>query len=309
MSIRMHAVAGCLRVSGRPRIRALRGTATPPATLTGRHDVSERTVEGFRCVTVAPRGGPAERGALYLHGGSYMAEIIAQHWELVGRLADAGVRVEVPIYGLAPDFTWHAAYPFVTAVYRGMLETLPASALTIAGDSAGGGLALGLAQSLLDAGLPQPGRTLLLSPWLDLTLSNPAIDRVRDPWLDRDQLVECGLAWAGGTDPADPHLSPLNGPLAGLAPLHVYIGTRDLLHPDVLRLRDRAAAAGTPLHLTEQRGAVHVYPLLPVPEGRSATERIVRTVGVVPPVGGERPGHRIPVGTRFRKRYGAAASR
>ncbi|MEV0359055.1 alpha/beta hydrolase [Nocardia sp. NPDC050697] len=288
MSIRMHAAAGYLRATRkrgtstpartRSRLNAPKGTAMPPATLMGRHDVRERTVEGFRCVSVTPRGG-AERGALYLHGGSYMAEIIAQHWELVGRLADAGVRVEVPIYGLAPDYTYHAAYPLVTAVYQELLDDLPAERVTIAGDSAGGGLALGFAQSLLGAGLPQPGRNLLISPWLDLTLANPAVRYVRDPWLNRVGLVECGLAWAGGTDPADPLLSPINGPLAGLAPTDVYIGTRDLLYPDVLRLRSRAEEAGTAVRVDVQPGGVHVYPLLPVPEGRSATERIVRTLG------------------------------
>jgi acetyl esterase/lipase len=91
-------------------------------------------------------------------------------------------------------------------------------------------------------------------------------------------LLEAGKVWAGGDDATDPRLSPLNGPLAGLAPIDVYVGTRDICLPDVLLLKERATAEGAAVRLAVCDGAVHVYPLIPVPEGRAAAREIVRSV-------------------------------
>ncbi|MBE8516667.1 alpha/beta hydrolase fold domain-containing protein [Amycolatopsis sp. H6(2020)] len=145
-----------------------------------------------------------------------------------------------------------------------------------AGDSAGGGLALAVAQTLPAAGRPLPARLVLLSPWLDITMSNPQIRQVerRDPWLSSAGLIEAGQAWAGGDDPHDPRLSPINGPIAGLPPLDLYIGTADVFHPDTGRLREKAAQAGVAIRLTEVDGAFHVYTLAPVPKARMATHAI-----------------------------------
>ena len=265
---------------GRARVAGPKGPSAPPSRLRRRHAVGTRRVGGFDCHTVSPRGRPADRAAIYLHGGAYISEISSQHWALVSRLADAGVRVEVPSYGLAPQHTYRDAYPFVTAVYRDLVAEFGADGVTVVGDSAGGGLALGLARTLGGTGLPQPRRLILIAPWLDLTMSNPGIPAVeaRDPWLSRAGLHVAAAAWAGGDDPTDPRLSPLNGPLPGLAPIDLYVGTRDICLPDALLLRDRAMAEGADLRLIVCDGAVHVYPLVPAPEGRAAARAIVVTV-------------------------------
>jgi acetyl esterase/lipase len=204
----MRAVALYLRVTAKPasstaeraqdRMRKPKASAQPPAALSRRHDVSVRQVGGFVCWTVLPRGktATAVRGAVYLHGGACTSEITKQHWALVGALADEASRVEVPLYGLSPQHTYREAYPLVTEVYRQLLERLPAAAVTLAGDSAGAGLALGIAQGLPAAGLPQPRRIVLISPWLDLTLRQPAVRDIapHDPWLSPAGLVEMGRA-------------------------------------------------------------------------------------------------------------------
>jgi monoterpene epsilon-lactone hydrolase len=289
-SLQMRAVSAALRLTRKPRMAtaerarkrmaAPKGPADPPAKLRKRHDVSSRQVGGFPCHTVAPRGRRAERAAVYLHGGAYISEISPQHWALISRLADAGVRVEVPSYGLAPQYTYREAYPFLTAVYRQLLADVDASAVTLVGDSAGGGLALGFAQTLLGTDLPQPRRLVLISPWLDLTLSHPDLPAVelRDPWLSSVGLAEAARSWAGGDDPTDPRLSPGNGPLAGLAPVDVYVGTREICLPDVLQLQDRGATEDVKLQVTVCEGAVHVYPLVPAPEGRTAAREIVASI-------------------------------
>jgi monoterpene epsilon-lactone hydrolase len=289
-SLQMRAVSAALRLTRKPRMAtaerarkrmaAPKGPADPPAKLRKRHDVSSRQVGGFPCHTVAPRGRRAERAAVYLHGGAYISEIAPQHWALISQLADAGVRVEVPSYGLAPQYTYRDAYPFLTAVYRQLLADVDASAVTLVGDSAGGGLALGFAQTLLGTDLPQPRRLVLISPWLDLTLSHPDLPAVelRDPWLSSVGLAEAARSWAGGDDPTDPRLSPGNGPLAGLAPVDVYVGTREICLPDVLQLQDRGATEDVKLQVTVCEGAVHVYPLVPAPEGRTAAREIVASI-------------------------------
>lgn len=283
----MRVVGGVVRLTrkrslstperARERMAAPKKPSPPPEALRQRHDVRTRDIDGFACHTVAPRGPGAQRAAVYLHGGAYISPITPQHWALVSRLADAGVRVEVPHYGLAPRHTYREAYPFVVEVYRQLLEEAEPTAITLAGDSAGGGLALGIARTLPDVGLPQPRRLQLIAPWLDLALANPDIPATerRDPWLSSVGLREAGRAWAGGDDPADPRLSPIHGPLTGLAPIDIHVGTRDLLHPDALRLQQRATAEQHPFTLTVCPGAVHVYPLTPTPEGRTAAAAIV----------------------------------
>ena len=262
---------------GRRRIAAPKVEAPPPRKLAARHEVTCRTVGGYPVWTVRPPVGSG-RAAVYLHGGAYISGIAPQHWALIGRLADAGVRVEVPLYGLAPQHTYRDAYPFVHEAYRQLAAEEPPQGIALVGDSAGGGLALGLAQELLgDAALR---RVVLLSPWLDLTLSHPQLDEVgrRDPWLSKPGLREAAAVWAGGDDPTAPRLSPGNGPLEGLPPTTVLVGTHELCLPDSTDFVTAARKAGVEADLTVVEGALHVYPLLPVPEGAEGTRQVVAAV-------------------------------
>lgn len=264
-------------------IAAPKRPSPPPRSLRRHHAVDRMPLGDFDCIVVAPGGRDTGRAALYLHGGSYIHPMAAQQWTLVDRLAAAGVRVVVPDYGLAPHFTHRDAYPLLSEAYRRLVAERGAAGTTVIGDSAGGGLALGLAQSVLDTDLPQPRRLVLLAPWVDLTLDDPAVRRseAADPWLTRAGLVAAGRAWAGGDDPRLAALSPIEGPIDGLAPIRTFVGDRDLLLPDVLRLQRRFRSAGLGadrFSLVVQPGGPHNYPLLPVPEGRLAQHAILRDV-------------------------------
>ncbi|MQY40179.1 hypothetical protein SRB17_82100 [Streptomyces sp. RB17] len=297
-SWQMRAVAAYLRLTARPRMataeRAARRIAAPkaepqrPRRLRERHEVTEVVISGFRCISVRPRRltrhpGPTAPGAgravVYVHGGSYINPITTQHWSFITALADAGCRVEVPLYGRAPHHTVAEAVPFVTAVYERLLRTCPASMIGIAGDSAGGGLALAATQAMRDR-LPLPAKLVLIAPWLDVTMSNPAIAEAAgsDPWLSPVGLVEAGRAWLGGRDGRDPWASPLFGSFQGLPPMEAVVGTRDLFRPDVLLLRERCEAAGVPCRVDVVEGAVHVYPLTPTPEGHEAASALVTSL-------------------------------
>jgi acetyl esterase/lipase len=126
-------------------------------------------------------------------------------------------------------------------------------------------------------------RTVLISPVVDLSLANPLIKSVEstDPWLGRDALLVFADRWRGEWPVDDPRVSPLAGDLRGLGPLTVFSGTRDLLTPDARLLAEKAGAAGVDVDYHEQPEVLHVYPLMPIPEGRRAraiiVDRLVRS--------------------------------
>jgi acetyl esterase/lipase len=255
----------------------------PPRSVKRRCAVERQDVHGFACYTLRPRRGPAgELHVMHLHGGGYVEEIEKQHWryaaDLVRRL---GCAVTLPIYPLTPHFDHTATIPMVTEAYERIVGDQPPERRVISGDSAGGALALAVAQDLRAQGRPQPERLVLFSPWLDVCLDDPLsllLDE-HDPMLGIAGLREAGRMYAEGTDPRDPRISPLYADLTGLGPFSVFIGTRDLLLPDARRLAARAADAGIDVDYGEYPGMFHDWVMQPVPEGREAMnhlERILR---------------------------------
>lgn len=262
------------RPDGHEALLRRRKTASdPPARALRDLRVSAGTVEGFDVHTVAAPGTPADAPVLvYLHGGAYVNEIVVQHWQFVAEVARRiPVEVRVPIYGLAPRHDALEALHLTTT----MLEQLRDEGrdVLLAGDSAGGGLALITAQ--------QSGHLLgdrlrglsLMAPWLDLTMANPEIPAVeeRDPWLARAALHGVAASWAGTLDLHDPRVSPLFGPMDGLPPVDLWIGDRDITLPDAQLLR--AALREVSWH--ELPGGIHVVPILPVPEGRASRAEMI----------------------------------
>lgn len=265
---------------GHAMLARAKGPSDPPATLRRSASVSTRSVAGFDVHRVRrPGARPDLPVVVYLHGGAYVSEIVSQHWSLVARLAhELDVEVWVPVYGLAPDHDAAEAHELVGA----LLEAVYAGgrACWLAGDSAGGGLALAAAQEAVARGRTTVRGLTLIAPWLDLGMRNPEVDALEphDPWLARAALRPIADAWAGGLSLDDPRVSPLFGPVAGLPPVDVWVGTRDITLPDCRLLRDRLAGV-VPVDFHELPGGLHVVPLLPVPEGEQARRRIVARIG------------------------------
>lgn len=250
--------------------------AARPRSLTGR--VTSERMSGVEVHRVLPVGGapegsaPAGRGPLvYWHGGAFINGIAKQHWQLVEHLATATGRVVlVPQYALSPEHDVSHTLPLLAAV----LEAVPAGlSVHVLGDSAGGNLALLQAKRHPDrvAGLT------LIAPWLDLTMSNPAVEAIEphDPWLTRAGLRPAARAWAGGRDLRDPDVSPLFGDHGQLPPTLVVVGDRDICLPDCEVL---AAQAPSVVTLRVGVGLPHVFPLLPIPEARPARAEIVQHI-------------------------------
>ena len=249
----------------------------------GRCVVTTRTMTGFEVYSVRARTARASGGGavLYLHGGAYTNEIVEQQWGFVGHLARAvGCEVLVPVYGLAPAH--HA--PEALTLVSDLLTDLVADGrrCVLAGDSAGGGLALAATQLASFEVRRAVAGLVLVAPWLDLTMVNPAIDEIEpdDPWLTRAGLHPIARSWADGIPLDDPRVSPLHGDLGGLPPVEVWVGTRDIMLPDCRELAARMPA-GAPFALHVQDGAIHDYPMLPAPEGRAARREIAARVSAL----------------------------
>lgn len=253
----------------------------PPRSLGRVAEVSRTIVGAWPVYEVSPRDREPTARVLYLHGGGFINELVRPHWALIRTLVtEAGAQCVVPAYTLAPRGTADRTVPVAADLLSGLIASGGPGPTVLMGDSAGAGLALAAAQRLRDRSGAQPSRIVLLSPWLDLSMSHPEQPAIEahDPVLARAGLREAGRLYAGTLAADDPRVSPLFGSTAGLAPLTVFSGTRDVLAPDSRELLTRARLAGTPAELVEADGQQHCYPLLPVPEGRAARARIVALV-------------------------------
>lgn len=255
--------------------------AHPPERIRRKVSVRCTEVDGRPCYTLEPFAPSSGKHVLYLHGGAYVHQMEDDHWSFLVRLIGrTGCTVTVPIYPLAPKHTCEQTVPMVKKAYDVFLGDRAPEDQVVMGDSAGGALALVIAESLEDAGRPQPKELVLLSPWLDVTMTSPdqgELDLL-DPFLAVAGLREAARLYAGDRDLRDPRLSPLFGPLSALDRVSVFIGTRDVLLPDSRRIRDEAERRGVAIDYYEYSDMVHAWPTVNIPEGKAAGERIARIV-------------------------------
>lgn len=259
----------------------------PPRSLSKRVDISVEFVAGWPIYTVSRTAGRTETGSterrgLYLHGGSYVYQIQRQHWTLVADLVEStGIRMTVPLFPIPPQETARTIVPTAADLAATLIAEVGAENVSILGDSAGGGMALAVAMVLRDRGVPPLRATVLISPWLDISGTDPqlAVIAPRDPWLAVPGSHAAGGLYRGELAEADPLVSPINGSLAGLGPVTMFSGTRDILNADAHRLVDKAAATELALDFHEVPEMLHVYPLLPIPEARPARAVIRAAIG------------------------------
>lgn len=240
--------------------------------------------DGMQFYILNGPGDPDGRIILYFPGGSYIDQPTQSHWAFLNALAeDTDSTVYVPIYPKLPDNDAEAAYAALTAWYTDLMRGMAHSEVLFMGDSAGGGMALSLAMQLRDAGLDGPDRLILLSPWVDVTMTNTAIPahEKKDPALDADMLCHLGALWAGALDPADPVVSPLYGDLSGLGEIIFYATDGELLYPDLVQFAGALEAADAAYQMHPRRDLFHCWPLyayLNIPESVESYGELVGTV-------------------------------
>lgn len=217
----------------------------------------------------------AKSNVLYIHGGAYVMEITEFHVKFCDRLArELDAKVYIPLYPLAPDEDYRDAFPFMEKVYEEIAEQN--KKFYIMGDSAGGGFTLAFTQTLRDAGRIMPDKIVLISPWLDVTMSNPESEKYNDSdlLLDNYGLRKCGELWAGDLDPKDPRISPLFGEMRGLPPALSFVGTAEVMYPDVTELHRKMKEAGVCSKLVYGNGMWHIFSVFDLPEGKESMKII-----------------------------------
>jgi epsilon-lactone hydrolase len=259
---------------GPKRARAIIGRAVlpPPAGANYRTSMLGGIPGEWVTRTRATRSAPV---LLYLHGGGYFACSPRTHRPITASFALAGFDVFVPEYRLAPEHPYPAAVDDAETVWNALLAAgHDAHTLTVAGDSAGGGLALALMIRLRDERNALPAASVLFSPWTDLAATGNSLrtNARRDPMIRPDGIPSVAAWYLNGADPRTPEASPLYAPLAGLPPLFIEVGEREVLRDDSSRLAARARVAGVPVTLTIWPVVPHVWQLACtfVPEARQS---------------------------------------
>lgn len=239
-----------------------------------------------------PASAP-ERVILYLHGGGYVSGSPSTHVAITARLAkEARARIFALDYRLAPEHPFPAQIEDAWAAYWWLLtdQGVKPTQITVAGDSAGGGLTVALLLALRNAGVPLPAGAVCLSPWLDLTLSGATI-AINEPtdFLNFDILHASAQMYANGYDLRHPLISPLYADLAGLPPLLIQAGSAEMLLDDSRRFALRAREAGVDVQFEVWEHMVHVWHFtwLLEPKARQAVAQVGRFVRHHTPIPGE----------------------
>jgi epsilon-lactone hydrolase len=228
-------------------------------------DVLQTPVElgGVPAIEVTFQGNDADNVILYFHGGVYVIGTAAASVPLVSELARrTGTKAITLDYRLGPEHPYPAAVEDARSAYEGLLaQGVAPGQITLAGESAGGGLAVAVLLGLREAGVPLPSCGYLMSPYADLTLSGETlIDRSEvDPVLTPEGLRVRVPDYLAGADASDPLISPIFGDLKDLPPLLIQVGSHEILLSDALRLAERAALCDVPVTLDVTPGVPHVF--------------------------------------------------
>ena len=212
----------------------------------------------------------------YIHGGYYIYNIDSYQIKSIDRIATlSNSMVVIPLYTLAPFEDVDINYPRMKRLYEKVVADNPNKKISLLGDSAGGGFALSIAENLTKS----PDELILLSPWVDVTMTNPDIKQYYDPTLSITMCKLCGEAWAGTNLTNDYRVSPIYGDLSKLNKVTIFVGTRELFYPDNILLYNKIKETGNPhVSLIVGNGLNHVYPFGPTIEGRFAIEQISRII-------------------------------
>jgi acetyl esterase/lipase len=228
-------------------------------------DVQQKPVEigGVGGIEVTIAGNESEPVILYFHSGVYVIGSAAATVPLVGDLVrrTGGTAITLD-YRLAPEHPYPAAVDDARAAYEGLLaQGVDPGRIVLAGESAGGGLAVATLLASRDAGQPMPSCAFLMSPYADLTLSSETLVKRQslDPILTPEGLRIRAPEYLAGADATDPLISPIFGDLSGLPPLLIQVGSHEILLGDALRLAGRAATADVAVTLDVTPGVPHVF--------------------------------------------------
>lgn len=245
----------------------------PPANVPG-IEMKQITYAGMRTWRISPQwpvGKP--KVVVAIHGGAFLIPATVENWSTYVMLVQrTGATILVPEYPLIPHGTAARVVPQMAGYLHRAIGDNGAADVSVLGDSAGAGLGLAAVQELVRRGAPVPASMVLVSPWLDLSMTNRSYQANADPTLKPELLRATSKYWAGTLGVRDPRVSPLFGSLRGLPPTYVYSGSRDPLSTDAVRLSRKAATVpGSRILFDLRRNEIHNFAMLPyLPDGVDA---------------------------------------
>ena len=274
--------------------RAAAFSETPPSLEERRMGVDMigarfQNLDGITTEGVDADGVPAEwvaapdagSGAiLYLHGGGYVTGSVVSHRGMAANLSRAsGCRVLTVDYRLAPEHKHPSQVEDAHKAYRWMLKNgADAAATVVAGDSAGGGLAVATLLSVREAGDPMAAAGVCISPWVDMEGTGDSMKSKAGvaPMVSYQDLMDMATHFLGDGDRRDPLAAPLHADLSGLPPLLIIVGTSETLLDDAVRLHENAESAGVDSTLEIWEDMIHIWPWFApfLPEGQRAMEQM-----------------------------------
>ena len=209
----------------------------------------------------------------YFHGGAYINQPNNQQTTMAARTAkETGCKVVLMVYPKEPVYNCETAYKQCLDYYLEHIEKYDCGKIVFMGDSAGGGLALGLAEVLHAGNHPEPEELILISPWVDVSMTNRDMPEYlkKDPMLGIDGCRRMGEVWADGLPLTDPRVSPLYGDVISLCHVTMTVGTWEVLYPDILLLYEKFQNAGVDCTLITGERMIHCWPICPIPEAKGA---------------------------------------
>jgi epsilon-lactone hydrolase len=237
--------------------------------------------------TMTPEAEPA-RAVLFLHGGGYVSGSLDSHRHMIGQAGrEAQSRTLSLAYRLAPEHPFPAALEDAIAGYYFLLsQGFDPKRIAVAGESAGGGLAIAMLVSLRDRGIPLPACTWCSSPWVDLEAIGGSMTAKAsvDPLIQKAYLMELAAAYLKGADPRTPLASPLYADLRGLPPMLIQVGSAETLLDDSVRLAGAAGAAGVRVTLEVWPDMIHAWHLFypQLADGRRALAQVGAFIRSIP---------------------------
>lgn len=236
-----------------------------PQELQDKVEITTKEFMERKLFEIAPKNKDEKNNKtiLYFHGGAYVAEATEEHWNFLAKLVnDTKATVIMPDYPLTPKYTYKDVLKMIEPVYKETITKVGAENLIVMGDSAGGGMALGLLEKLSQNNVEMPAKTILISPWLDTTMSNPKIDEVQknDKDLNKEKLYLAGVSYSRDLKQEEDYfVNPINGKFSKLKNIVIYTGTYDILNPDCHLLKEKAEKEGVNIEIKEYETAPHIW--------------------------------------------------
>lgn len=241
----------------------------PPTFLKKHFDIQTISIENGYLYHIESKNHTNSTHIVYIHGGAFIRGPLIQHWSFIKHLIhECNVSVSLLIYPKTPEHHYKQVYDFLSSCLHAISKNYKLEDTIWMGDSSGASLVMGLMQ----ISPVQPKQLILLFPWLDITLRNPAIDSLedKDPILSRSALIQIGEWFSNGEKLNHPLLSPKYASIKGWPPINIISGTYDILYPDIKEFHAQQVAMGNDVNLYRFEKMIHGFTHISIPEAKKA---------------------------------------